>query len=96
MRCIGCGGEMRLVKAVADCTMMVSGYEHQTLECEGCHAVERRMVFGRTIGPLTRSGAVEYSKGLVVKAAVVRPAGRSLWKNFPHRRRGVGAVLCSE
>src|SRR5215813_6326276 len=53
MRCIGCGGGMRLVKAVADCTMMVSGYEHQTLECRGCHAVERRMVFGRTIGPLT-------------------------------------------
>jgi hypothetical protein len=53
MRCIGCGYEMRLVKAVADCTMMVAGYEHQTLECAGCRAVERRMVFGRTIGPLT-------------------------------------------
>jgi hypothetical protein len=52
MRCIGCGHEMRLVKAVADCTMMVPGYEHQTLECTGCRTVERRMVFGRTIGPL--------------------------------------------
>ena len=53
MRCIGCGHEMHLVKAVADCTMMVPGYEHQTLECPGCRTVERRMVFGRTIGPLT-------------------------------------------
>jgi hypothetical protein len=44
---------MRLVKAVADCTMMVAGYEHQTLECGSCRTVERRMVFGRTIGPLT-------------------------------------------
>src|SRR5258707_8941445 len=52
MRCIGCGHEMRLVKAVADCTMMVPGYEHQTLECADCRTVERRMVFGRTIGPL--------------------------------------------
>src|SRR5262249_2595016 len=53
MRCIGCGQGMRVVKAVADCTMMVPGYEHQTLECPDCRMVERRMVFGRTIGPLT-------------------------------------------
>jgi hypothetical protein len=52
MRCIGCGGEMRLVRTVADHTMMVPGYEHQTLECPGCHVVERRLVFVRAIGPL--------------------------------------------
>jgi hypothetical protein len=44
---------MRLVQAVADQTMMVPGYEHQTLECPGCHGVERRLVFARPIGPLT-------------------------------------------
>jgi hypothetical protein len=53
MRCIGCGEEMRLVQAVADQTMMVPGYEHHTLECPGCHGVERRLVFARPIGPLT-------------------------------------------
>jgi hypothetical protein len=53
MRCIGCGEEMRLLQAVADQTMMVPGYEHQTLECPGCHGVERRLVFARPIGPLT-------------------------------------------
>jgi hypothetical protein len=53
MRCIGCGEEMRVLQAVADQTMMVPGYEHQTLECPGCHGVERRLVFARPIGPLT-------------------------------------------
>jgi hypothetical protein len=52
MRCIGCGEEMRLARAVPDHTMMVAGYEHQTLECPACNAVERRLVFARPIGPL--------------------------------------------
>ena len=51
MRCIGCGEEMRLVQAVADHTMMVRGYEHHTLECPGCHEVERRLVFAKPIEP---------------------------------------------
>jgi hypothetical protein len=52
MRCIGCGEEMHVVQAVADHTMMVPGYEHQTLACPGCEVVERRLVFARPIGPL--------------------------------------------
>jgi hypothetical protein len=51
MRCIGCGEEMRLVQAVADHTMMVPGYEHHTLECLGCHEVERRLVFTKAVAP---------------------------------------------
>jgi hypothetical protein len=42
---------MRLVQAVADHTMMVPGYEHQTLECPACHEVERRLVFARPVEP---------------------------------------------
>jgi hypothetical protein len=42
---------MRLVQAVADHTMMVRGYEHHTLECPGCHEVERRLVFAKPIEP---------------------------------------------
>jgi hypothetical protein len=45
MRCLECGAEMRLVSAVRDETMMVPGYEDQTLECTGCRQVERRRVF---------------------------------------------------
>jgi hypothetical protein len=45
MLCMGCGAEMRLVQAVADNTMMVPGYEHQTLMCPTCGEIERRLTF---------------------------------------------------
>jgi hypothetical protein len=45
MRCITCGEQMRLALVVADETMFVPGYEHQTFECVGCRETERRLVF---------------------------------------------------
>ena len=51
MLCIACGAEMRLMQAVPDNTMMVSGYEHHTLRCMGCDEVERRFVFIREKTP---------------------------------------------
>jgi len=36
---------MHLVQVARDDTMMVSGYEHHTLQCSGCGEVERRLVF---------------------------------------------------
>src|SRR6266508_4631889 len=45
MRCLACGVEMHLVQVARDDTMMVSGYEHHTLQCSGCGEVERRLVF---------------------------------------------------
>jgi hypothetical protein len=50
MRCISCGGEMRLVLVERDDTMMVPGYEHQTVRCSGCNEVERRLVFSGESG----------------------------------------------
>jgi hypothetical protein len=47
MRCMACGAEMRLVRVVRDDTMMVTGYEHHTLQCSECHEEERRLVFSR-------------------------------------------------
>jgi hypothetical protein len=47
MRCLACGAEMRVVEVAADDTMMVTGYEHHTLQCSGCDEVERRLVFSR-------------------------------------------------
>ena len=47
MRCIECGADMRKVQVTRDDTMMVSGYEHHTLECPSCRRVERRLVFSR-------------------------------------------------
>jgi hypothetical protein len=49
---MACGEEMRLVQVVPDDTMPVPGYEHHTLECPGCHEVERRLVFTREIEPV--------------------------------------------
>ena len=51
MRCMVCGAEMRLMQVVQDNTMMVSGYEHHTLQCSGCDEVERRFVFSRASEP---------------------------------------------
>jgi hypothetical protein len=52
MRCFACGEEMRVVEVVPDDTMPVPGYEHHTLECPGCHDVERRLQFAREIEPV--------------------------------------------
>lgn len=45
MRCIACGAEMQVVRVERDDTMMVPGYERQTLQCPACNEVERRLVF---------------------------------------------------
>jgi hypothetical protein len=52
MLCIACGAEMRLMQAVPDTTMMVTGYEHHTLQCTGCNEIERRLVFTREKTPV--------------------------------------------
>jgi hypothetical protein len=43
---------MRLMQAVPDTTMMVTGYEHHTLQCTGCNDIERRLVFIREKTPI--------------------------------------------
>jgi hypothetical protein len=53
MRCMVCGGEMRLVQTVPDETMTVPGFEHHTLNCPSCHDEERRLVFIRQPEPLS-------------------------------------------
>ena len=49
MRCLACGGEMHLIEAAQDETMMVPGYEQHTFECSGCQDHVRRLVFTREI-----------------------------------------------
>jgi hypothetical protein len=36
---------MQVVQVEKDNTMFVPGYEHHTLQCDGCGEVERRMTF---------------------------------------------------
>jgi hypothetical protein len=45
MRCMACGAEMNLMKAVPDDTMAVAGFEHHTFMCSSCDDIERRLIF---------------------------------------------------
>jgi hypothetical protein len=45
MRCNSCRAEMRVVLVHQDYGMKAVGYEHQTLECQGCQKTERRLAF---------------------------------------------------
>jgi hypothetical protein len=44
---MACGEEMVLTAVVPDGTMMVEGFEQQTLTCLACRGTERRFVFSR-------------------------------------------------
>jgi hypothetical protein len=43
---------MRMVRAVPDQSMLVSGQELRTFECPSCGGEERRLVLARTMGQL--------------------------------------------
>ena len=47
MRCMACGGEMRLIGIVPDEAMAVAGFERHTLKCGRCRDTEQRLVFNR-------------------------------------------------
>jgi hypothetical protein len=47
MRCMVCGGEMRVVGIVPDETISVGGFERHTLRCADCRDTEQRLVFNR-------------------------------------------------
>jgi hypothetical protein len=47
MRCMACGADMILMKAVEDDTMAVSGFERRTFMCSVCYDVERRLAFNK-------------------------------------------------
>ncbi len=72
MLCIACGAEMRLMQAVPDNTMMVSGYEHHTLQCMGCDEVARRLVFTREKTPAANV-PVQPAAAAAAAAAPVHP-----------------------
>jgi hypothetical protein len=47
MRCMACGAEMILVKAIEDVTMPVPGFEHRAYMCSLCNETEHRLVFNK-------------------------------------------------
>jgi len=54
MRCLACGGELKLVQVAEDEAKMTAGYEQHTFECSSCHGVERRPVFNESKRPIRR------------------------------------------
>jgi hypothetical protein len=50
MRCLVCGGEMRLEQVARDDSMSVPGFEHRTFMCSACGDTEQRYVFTRHEG----------------------------------------------
>jgi hypothetical protein len=61
MRCLACGAEMNLMKAVQDDTMPVPGFEHHTFMCSACGDIERRLVFRHVGQRQRRASAGAYS-----------------------------------
>ncbi len=79
MRCLACGGEMHLIEAAPDETMMVPGYEQHMFECSGCQDHVRRLVFTREIGTLPNermrlppAWLKTQNKGVTAKGALTR------------------------
>src|SRR5712692_1870303 len=103
MRCMACGGNMRLVRVVPDHGMAVPGFKTQTLKCPGCQDTEQRLVFDRPAkierfhdaSPV----AVEDEAGLKEGEAILRQAmekvsgpdhleARSAWMRTVAKLRG--------
>jgi len=49
MRCMACGAEMILVKAIEDETMPVPGFQRHAYMCSSCHDTEQRLVFNKRL-----------------------------------------------
>ena len=47
MRCMACGAEMILVRAIEDETMPVPGFQRHAYMCSSCHDTEQRLVFNK-------------------------------------------------
>ncbi len=91
MRCIACGAEMHVVRVERDDTMMVPGYERQTLQCRSCNEVERRLVFSGEVGESGSRPAEAVSAPSLV-ASVLAEADKELDEREALLRRAIEMV----
>jgi hypothetical protein len=92
MRCMACGAEMILMKAVEDDTMAVSGFERRTFMCSVCYDIEQRLAFnkhGRERD--TEIVPVLTEQPIVLKAPPIAPASTA--QN--QRAAGRGFLRCA-
>lgn len=74
MRCMLCGEEMRLVRAVRDEALLVPGFEHHILSCPSCHDEETRLVFIDQAAPLSPSAGTGELKADLLDVRLPPPA----------------------
>ena len=94
---------MILLNVVPDTSMMVSGYEHHTLQCSGCYEVEHRLVFSQRSGSqpdeAIADGAVHRNENRPAEAAAVGeataplPASSTAWGRVVEKVRAQQADL---
>ena len=77
MRCLACGADMVMVKAVPDDTMAVAGFEHHTFMCSSCGDTERRLVFSRHEEASEAEAVSIYAAPPIAPAVVLQEADRA-------------------
>jgi hypothetical protein len=92
MRCIACDAEMQVVRVERDDTMMVPGYERQTLQCPTCKEVERRLVFTGERGESGSGPAEAVPAAPSLVASILADADRDLDESEALLRRAIEMV----
>ena len=89
MKCMACGAEMILIKAVPDHSTMVAGFERHTLQCSGCGEVEGRLIFSRERARPAESAAVHAAPPISPATTVqASPAAPGLLRRVAAMLRG--------
>ena len=78
MKCLACGGEMRLMGVRTD-TTTECGIERHTLRCSGCAHTAQRLMLNRVRMPITNLPVVIPPKAPVIDPHNGRPAAQSAW-----------------
>ena len=91
MRCITCGAEMHVMRVERDDTIMVPGYERQTLQCPACNEVERRLVFSGENAE-AGSGPAEAVAAPSLAASILAEADKDLDESEALLRRAIEMV----
>lgn len=93
MRCLVCGGEMRLTNVAQGRTMLVPGFEQRTLTCSGCGYTEHRLTFGHEERGIQ---ILEVEAHSVLPAEPECPATREAWARAVEKLQLRRAALAQE
>src|SRR6185295_1578547 len=78
MKCLACGGEMRLMEVSLDRTT-VCGIERHTFRCSACAHTAKRLVLNRSREPITNLQVVIPPETPIIDWHNARPSSQSAW-----------------